>query len=142
MLASALVEFNNRPAARHCRTTSKLVLLSVMALILAGPTPGNVGACGERSASSTAVDYCRERERRLCTRNRMLGELTTAEEEECRSEVDELCPDNLVWGCTPPPAEKRRNVCLDALLLPERRMLPVDEIPECRNLCPELSDAG
>jgi hypothetical protein len=102
-----------------------------MATSLVGPAPGHVGGCNTGAGLANAEDYCRQKEYRICVRNRSRGVLTDdAMLTMCIDGIGGLCSGNN-WPAGCAPTQMAANACLDALLRMD--LLPLDHtaIPEC-----------
>jgi hypothetical protein len=122
-------------------------------LLLGGPTPGAVGACGsdELSGFADIQSYCSEREQLICVRRELRKELTHGERDDCRRAAIAACMARS-WAPSCHPTERKARACLNALRSLDTVQTPEDQIDECRtsSLCmlhpntqaPPLGDAG
>jgi hypothetical protein len=109
----------------------------VLFLLLAGPTPGNIGGCGGTNATVSAPQHCTDQEFWICRRDEFAGRITTAEFAQCQQEIPAMC-DGATWppGCAPTPAQSQ--ACIMLLQRQDRAHLTYQQLremyPDC-NLC-------
>lgn len=106
---------------------------ALLFVLLAGPTPGAVGSCGDDELSRPAEfqSYCLEREQLICVRRGMRREISTAAEHECRWDAIAFCDAVDDWNPRCRPTERVTRACLNALRSLDTLDTPEDELEEC-----------
>lgn len=107
-------------------------------LILAGPTPGNVGGCGSTNQAVSAPQHCTDQEFWLCRRDQYAGRIDQTEFNACVQAIPGTC-DGAAWpaGCAPTPAQS--DACLLLLQRQDLAHLTYGELQamyDTCNLCP------
>lgn len=116
---------------------SNAILTSLVAMMLGlgtcAATPGHIGGCNSQAGVADPVEFCRQKETRICARTNALNP-DPAMYSTCISQIDTTCAGrNWPVGCA--PSEQTTNACLDALVEPGRISIPASMIPECNALC-------
>lgn len=115
-------------------TRASLRVLAGIALVivLGGPAPGSVGACGEEDVGVSAEQWCRTKNTWICERRWARGEITDDEKAQCRADIPGICS-GATWpaDCVP-PTRRETESCEAALGDPTRLDESPDSMPECR----------
>lgn len=106
---------------------------TLLAVLLAAPTPGAVGSCGGDDLGKTVdiESYCVDREDLVCARQRARGELSIQGETECRYAARDVCARRW-WSPECRPTEREARACLNALRSRDTLSTPDDEIHQCQ----------
>ncbi len=125
------------------RSKASPMWLVALALLLLGPTPGDVGGCGEDAIQADPEDFCRQQEAWLCRRAEARGELQGEALEACFRAIPNAC-EGAGWppSCVPRPTTLQTDACIDELSLTENIRLAVEELPACRDVCPPAAAEG
>jgi len=128
-------------AWRMCSARSWGWLL-VLALLLMGPAPGEVGGCGSDPLVAEAEDFCRDQEAWQCQRAEARGELEGDALAECFAAIPNFC-EGAGWppSCVPRPTNLQTDACLDSLSLEENVRVPIEELAACVDVCPPPAGA-
>lgn len=116
----------------------------VLLLVLGGPAPGSVGACGEDSELVEPVGYCKRREQIICARQLARGEVDRIGYETCVLEAQAVC-ERRIFAPECRPTQRQADACLRALRSTETLQTPADQVEECSTeaLCRSRTrDAG
>lgn len=115
------------------KLTTRALGWMLLAVLLAGPTPGAVGSCGGDDLGKTAdiQSYCVAREDLVCARRRARDELTKQGETDCRYAARDVCARRW-WSPECRPTEREARACLNALRSRDTLSTPDDEIDECQ----------
>ena len=127
---------NQSPRMASLRTLAfRSVVLSVMALALGGPTPGQIGGCSASAGSVDPEQFCVDYEARICARDQAAGRLDGPGYSGCVGSIATGCEGrNWPVGCA--PSSSTANACLDALVDATRVGTAESDLPECQALCP------
>lgn len=125
-----------RPVVR-VRSPRSGAWLFLLALLLVGPAPGEVGSCGGDPLVADADDFCRDQEAWQCRRAEARGELEGDALTACFESIPNFC-EGAGWppSCVPRPTNLQTDACLDALALEENVRVPLEELAACRDVCP------
>jgi hypothetical protein len=111
--------------------------LTLLALLLVGPAPGEVGGCGQDPIISEAEDFCRDQGAWECRRAEARGELADDPLQACFDAIPNACV-GAAWppSCLPRPTRLQTDACLDALALEDNARVPLEELSACAEVCP------
>ncbi len=145
---------NNRPSSIDVPVTNttdrKRRLLTLLAMLLLGPTPGAVGSCNQEADNSRVlnagdemIDYCQQKEQLICYRRHLRDEIDADEFTECRHEAIRLC-ETRYWSPECRPTERRAQACLRALSSKDTLDTKESEIKECLpdEVCKDVEIVG
>ncbi|MFO0681039.1 MAG: hypothetical protein U0234_03260 [Sandaracinus sp.] len=108
--------------------------VAVMAVGIAGPTPGYVGSC-DPSGSTPAVDpeaWCTEREGVECARDLAANRINQSMYSACQAQVPTTCRGfNFPPGCS--PSRELAAQCIDDLSRTDLLSTPSDAMPSCQS---------
>jgi hypothetical protein len=109
-------------------------MCALLLLVLGGPTPGAVGACGgdELDGEADLDSYCAEREQLVCVRQALRREISTGARDDCRRRAIADCM-NRSWAPDCRPTERQTRACLNALSSTDTLDTPEDELEECQS---------
>jgi len=129
--------------AWHVRKRRSAVWLSLLALLLVGPAPGEVGSCGGDPLVVEAEDFCRDQEAWECRRAEARGELDDGQLAACFEAIPNACV-GAGWppSCVPRPTNLQTDACIDALSLEENVRVPIEELAACMDVCPPPRSEG
>lgn len=124
------------------RPASASGLLLVLAFVLVGPAPGEVGSCGGDPLVAEAEAFCRDQEAWQCRRAEARGELDADALTACFDAIPNFCA-GAGWppSCVPRPTNLQTDACLDALALEENVRVPIEELAACVDVCPPPASA-
>jgi len=119
------------------------VFVACIALAIAAPTPGSVGACGGDDLDGPAdfQSYCRTREQLGCVRRFLRKEITEAERDACRWDAVDTCKQrSFPRECQ--PSRREAQACLNALSSFDTLRTKENKLPECNTqaLCTATPD--
>jgi hypothetical protein len=124
-------------------------LIALLFGLIAAPTPGAVGSCGDSDLSKPVnfTYYCRTREELTCVRRFLRKEITARERDQCRWDAVDACARrSFPYDCQ--PTKRIAEGCLNALRSFDTLDTTEDRIKECATdaLCratpQETPDAG
>lgn len=84
---------------------------AILFLMLAGPTPGNIGGCGSTTSVVQAPQHCTDREFWICTRDEHAGRIDQAGLDQCLVQIEPMCQ-GATWpaGCS--PTQDQHDACI------------------------------
>ena len=111
--------------------------LVVLALLLAAPTPGEVGGCGDDAFVAEAEGFCRQQEAWECRRREAREELDEDGLGACFDAIPDFCA-GAGWpaACLPRPTTLQTDACIDALSREDNVNVPLEELAACVDVCP------
>jgi len=104
---------------------TRLALGVIVFVLLAGPTPGAVGSCGEEAVDARAEQFCIDKKYYTCQRENGFGRDPTCEREAI---FDNCLGHTFPAGCS--PSERQTDACINALQQPSG--IPTSAIVECQ----------
>lgn len=115
---------------------------SLLAVMIAGPTPGSVGSCSDSITFANAPQFCADKKYWTAQRANARGELTLEETQAEIASISEFCRAAVFVDCT--PTQLAADACVEALKDMGRLSEASDAIPECmaNALCPNGSTAA
>lgn len=109
---------------------------TLLAVMIAGPTPGSVGSCSDSVTFANAPQFCADKKYWTAQRAYARGEQTLEQTQTEINGISAFCASAVFVDCT--PTQLAADACVEALKDMGRLSEATDAIPECTadSLCP------